>query len=234
MRSPLDTSRILTCEHGGNRVPARYEFLFKGQPDILKTHKGYDIGALTIARSLAKALAAPLFFAAETRLLIDQNRSLTNKNLFSKLSASLPPSEKQRLIVQWYEPHHDRIVREIRKRVIRGQHVLHCAIHSFAPVLHGRVRNADIGLLYDPASPFERSVVQSLRASLPGLRIRHNYPYRGTSDGLTRSLRRIFGTKRYCGIEMEINQSLLTRNASSRRAIGAMLAKALQSIGPFE
>jgi predicted N-formylglutamate amidohydrolase len=234
MKSAGTISLILTCEHGGNRVPARYGFLFKGQPDILKTHKGYDVGALTVARFLSKALAAPLVFSTETRLIIDQNRSLTNKNLFSKLSASLPPSEKQRLIVQWYEPHHDRIEREIRKRMNRVQHVLHCAIHSFTPVLHGQVRNADIGLLYDPASPFERSVVQSLRTSLPGLRIRLNYPYRGISDGLTRSLRRIFGPKRYCGIEIEINQSLLKNDAPSRRRICHKLACALQNIGPLQ
>jgi len=37
---------VLTCEHGGNRVPAAYRALFEGAEALLATHAGYDIGAL--------------------------------------------------------------------------------------------------------------------------------------------------------------------------------------------
>jgi predicted N-formylglutamate amidohydrolase len=209
---------ILTCEHAGNRVPAGFRSLFKDHRAILHTHEAYDVGALPLARSLSRLLGAPLFFASETRLLIDQNRSLTNRNLFSRFSEHLPASVKQKLIGAVYRPYQERIVHRVRKCLSGRQRVLHCAIHTFTPVLRGQIRNADIGILYDPASSFERSVVQSLRKtlhdSLQNLRIRCNYPYRGTSDGLTRSLRRMFGMKRYAGIEIEINQKALRGSAA--------------------
>ena len=41
------------------------------------------------------------------------------------------------------------------------------------------------------------------------MKVRFNYPYKGTSDGLTTTLRKKFGP-RYVGIEIEINQKLLS------------------------
>jgi hypothetical protein len=41
--------------------------------------------------------------------------------------------------------------------------------------------------------------------------VRRNYPYRGTADGFTTYLRRQFSARKYLGIELEVNQSLLGR-----------------------
>ena len=38
---------VLTCEHGGNDIPETYKKLFPND-DLLKTHRGYDIGALDL------------------------------------------------------------------------------------------------------------------------------------------------------------------------------------------
>ena len=88
--------------------------------------------------------------------------------------------------------------------------MLHLSVHSFTPAIDGRVRNADVGLLYDPARTAERRVCQQLQRALqsahPELRVRRNYPYRGTADGFTTYLRRLFPDKQYAGIEIEINQ----------------------------
>lgn len=224
---------ILTCEHGGNHVPAAYRHLFKGHYDILRTHEGYDIGALSVARHLARRIAVPLFFADETRLLIDQNRSPGNPRLFSRFSRHLSEAQRTCLIRELYQPHHQRVVQAVKARVAGRIPLLHLAIHSFTPVLRGKTRNADIGILYDPASSAERSVAASLRAvlgaALPGVRIRCNYPYRGTSDGLTTALRSKFGTARYAGLEMEINQALLSVSRKRQR-IGHTLAAAIRSV----
>ena len=37
---------IITCEHGGNEVPAAYAPLFAGHEALLPTHRGWDAGAL--------------------------------------------------------------------------------------------------------------------------------------------------------------------------------------------
>ena len=89
--------------------------------------------------------------------------------------------------------------------------VIHLGIHSFTPILNNVVRNADVGILYDPARPWEAqvatSIIEEIQARAPELRIRRNYPYLGKSDGLTTSLRKKFGPA-YVGIEIEINQKL--------------------------
>jgi Predicted N-formylglutamate amidohydrolase len=88
-------------------------------------------------------------------------------------------------------------------------------IHSFTPILNNVVRNADVGILYDPSREAEchiaDALISEIHARAPQLRIRRNYPYRGTSDGLTTELRQKFG-EAYAGIEIEINQALLTSN----------------------
>ena len=33
---------VITCEHGGNRIPALYRGLFHGQRRQLESHRGYD------------------------------------------------------------------------------------------------------------------------------------------------------------------------------------------------
>lgn len=65
---------IVTCEHGGNHIPVRYAALFAAAGDVLKTHRGWDPGALPLARRFAKTLGTPLFFSTTSRLLVDLNR----------------------------------------------------------------------------------------------------------------------------------------------------------------
>ena len=59
---------IITCEHGGNRIPAPYRRLFREQSALLDSHRGYDPGSLVMAKALARACRAPLFFVAVVRL----------------------------------------------------------------------------------------------------------------------------------------------------------------------
>ena len=50
---------MLTCEHGGNRVPRRLSRAFAPIRGMLATHRGWDPGALELAvtRSLAERMA---------------------------------------------------------------------------------------------------------------------------------------------------------------------------------
>src|SRR5258706_969327 len=54
---------IVTCEHGGNRIPRRWATLFRGRRTWLRSHRGYDLGAAPVAKHVADALHAPLFIA---------------------------------------------------------------------------------------------------------------------------------------------------------------------------
>jgi hypothetical protein len=46
---------------------------------------------------------------------------------------------------------------------------------------------------------------------LPMIRVRRNYPMRGTREGLTQSLRREFPPESYLGIELQMNQAWCAR-----------------------
>ncbi len=143
---------LVTCEHAGNTIPGRYRKYFDGSDTLLKSHRGWDIGALGAAKALARALGCPLYFTSVSRLLVDCNRSLSNRNLFGEAVRHLSVAEKEELLACHYHPYRNSIEEEIGKLVTPGKAVLHLAIHSFTPELNGAVRNADIGLLYDPAT----------------------------------------------------------------------------------
>jgi len=55
---------LITCEHGGNRIPARYRPLFACHGALLASHRGYDPGALALARDFASADSTLRAFAA--------------------------------------------------------------------------------------------------------------------------------------------------------------------------
>lgn len=238
MASPV--SMLVTCEHGGNSVPPRYRPLFRGQEALLRTHRGYDPGGLVMAKDLAAALDATLFVATVSRLLIDLNRSPRNPLLYSEATRHAPATVRREILDAYYLPYRDRVEACIADAVGKGRRVVHISSHSFTPVLDGEVRNADIGLLYDPGRAAERGLCQAWRAALksaaPEYRVRRNYPYTGISDGFTAYLRRQFAETAYAGIELEINQQHVMQGGRSwrrlRRAVVTTLQEALATPPP--
>lgn len=206
---------LLTCEHAGNTVPREYQHLFAGRQRLLASHRGYDRGTAELAQSMAAQLHVPLLSATTTRLLVDLNRSPGHPQLFSPFTCKLDDGARLRLLRDYYYPYRRRVAQWIRRRVERGVAVLHVSVHSFTPVRHGQVRRADVGLLYDPARPWEQALCAQwqrlLQHAAPALVVRRNYPYRGAADGQTTALRREFAGNWYAGIELEINQRWVRR-----------------------
>jgi predicted N-formylglutamate amidohydrolase len=204
---------LVTCEHGGNRIPAPLRAVFRDHGMVLATHRGYDPGALTMARALAAALAAPLVTSTISRLVVDLNRSIGHPQLFSTATRDLPRDARAAIVAAHYLPYRTAVQRLVARSVARGHRVIHVASHSFTPVLDGKVRQADVGLLYDPARRGELELCARWKESLalrdPALRVRRNYPYAGKGDGLTACLRRYFPQAAYVGIELEVNQRIV-------------------------
>ena len=239
---PAAAAIVITCEHAGNRVPTEYAHLFASAraQTALKTHRGYDLGALPIARTLGRQLDVSVISHDVTRLLVDVNRSVGHPRLFSEFSRALTVAERAEVLERHYEPHRRAVLAAVEHHVSAGQRVLHLSVHSFTPRLNGRVRTAEVGLLYDPVRRAEADFSARWKGALEaggtsrGLgrrnkqsdwRIRRNYPYRGASDGLTTSLRRAFPRTSYLGIELEVNQAMLTKAA--QKAVGAAFAGSL-------
>jgi len=201
---------VFTCEHGGNRIPPSYRELFAPHRALLQTHRGFDAGALIMARALAVAFSAPLLSATVSRLLVDLNRSVGHPHLHFEPVLELPGPRRVQILKRHYQPYRSQAERLMAHAIAARGRVIHISCHSFTPELHGKRRNADVGLLYDPARPGERALCAHWKHTLgiraPELAVRRNYPYAGRNDGLTSWLRKRHSPDAYVGIELELNQ----------------------------
>lgn len=201
---------LITCEHGGNRIPSRYREFFRDREALMQSHHAYDRGALQLAQDMAAAHSASLFVSTISRLLIDLNRSPGHPKLYSEAIRRLSPEIRREILQRYYLPYRSKVETTIAQAVDAGTRVIHVSCHSFTPEFDGRLRDADIGLLYDPVRMDEARLCRHWQAALkniaPQLCTRMNYPYKGISDGLATHLRRRFGPEHYLGIELEVNQ----------------------------
>lgn len=203
-------SALITCEHASNAVPGRWRELFDGHEEVLDSHRGWDPGTRELGRTLAGRLGAPLLVSEATRLLIDLNRSAGHPRRFSEFTRTLSRSERAHIERELWLPHwqaYRELLDESPGRVV------HLACHSFTPVMDGRERRVEIGLLYDPSRQTEKRFCQRLRREIearrPELRVRMNAPYRGTANGLGQQHRRLFPAERLISVELEVNQRLV-------------------------
>ena len=230
MRRP-ELRLLLSCEHGGREVPRSHAHLYRGQNALLATHRGWDLGALEVARTLARATGAPLLYTETTRLLVDANRSAHNRAVYSEFTRDLPLAERRALIERHHRPHWQRVREEIARLGKGGARVVHIAVHSFTPVWRGVPREIDVGLLYDPARRAERAFCDlwrdALRRASPGLRVRRNAPYHGRSDGLGRALRHELPARDYLALEIELCQVLID-TAARRARIAPLVVRTLR------
>jgi predicted N-formylglutamate amidohydrolase len=147
---------VITCEHGGNRIPAPYRDLFHthAHQALLDSHRGYDPGALIMARALATTFAAPLVASTVSRLLVDLNRSVGHPSLHSEATRKAPAEVRQRILKQYYQPYRAQAERVVRQAIADHGLVIQLSSHSFTPELNGKVRDADMAcsmIRLDPA-----------------------------------------------------------------------------------
>lgn len=200
---------VLSCEHGGNDVPDDYKYLFRKADRSLNSHRGYDIGALELFHLIKGEFIVYKQCTTVSRLLVDVNRSLYRRTLFSEFTKGLTKEEKKVILDNFYyafrRPFEEKMISLWTERKI----VLHLSVHSFTPSLNGEIRATDFGILYNPERDGEKRFAKiwkmELNRVLPGYRVRYNYPFRGKPDGHVRYLRDR-EKEYYLGIEFEMNQ----------------------------
>lgn len=200
----MNDNFIISCEHGGNKIPdfAKHEIFIPEK--ILNSHKAYDKGACSIAIKLGELLGKKPIINTYSRLVIDFNRSLHHKNIFSKYSKNIKSEIRDQLVKEYSN------YRQVLEKKIKVE-TIHLSVHSFTPIMNGIKRNCDFAVLYDPINVKERQIAIQIKRELTkvGIRCRLNYPYQGKADGLTTFFRKKIG-KGYYGLELEFNQSIVT------------------------
>ncbi len=226
-------SLLVTCEHASCDIPKAYKAIFNKEKDRLLSHEGWDIGALACYKLISQNLDCQSKYARWSRLLIDLNRSLHHPKIFSNITKTLADDEKKTIVGQYYQPYREEVTNLVAEAAKKNKSILHLSIHSFCPELQSVVRNADIGLLYDPGRSKEKAFALQLKHALialdPKLKIRMNYPYKGTADGFTTHLRKQFKPSQYSGIEIEINQKHALQTKQSAK-INHCLLKACEAV----
>jgi N-formylglutamate amidohydrolase len=213
-------SPLVTCEHGGNRVPDAWRHRFAGAQDVLWSQRGYDKGALRLATTLASALGAPLVASTTTRLLVDPARSPDDPGLFSEWTRDLPTEEKKRVLAEHYAPHRQEVQR---------------LAESLAPVLHLAVCSlaggAEVRLRCDGERKRERELCLALKRELgavdPSLRVAEDLGA-ASAVGLAGHLRRTLPPEGYLGVDVELDADVADeprRAEAVAHALTAALAR---------
>ncbi len=224
---------VVTCEHGGNEIPGEYEKLFHNYRELLKSHRGFDPGALDLAKKINENAGDYFFYSTTSRLLVELNRSLHHPNLFSVVTFPLAKETKNKILLQYYDPYRNEVENKICELIEAGNKILHLSVHTFTPVLDEQERKADIGLLFDSARKKEKAFCKQWKLKMTDFckdfKIRFNYPYLGSADGFTTALRKKFISENYIGIELEVNQKFIFKEKRNYGKLESCISDSLKA-----
>jgi predicted N-formylglutamate amidohydrolase len=223
---------VLVCDHASNRVPRRLDNL--GLDALqLADHIGWDPGAAEVARGLSTQLDAPLVLSGYSRLVIDCNRPLSSPGSIAEQSADidipgnsgLTPEDRKARIDALFLPYHRAIDRLLDSRALRPTLLL--SIHSFTPILNGRLRPWSIGISYGRDQHLAKLLLRAL-AQWEDLAVGENEPYPIETD-IDYTLPQHGEGRGLLCVMIEIRQDGL-RTAEDARAWAARLATAYRLI----
>ncbi len=225
-------SILISCEVGGDEVPAALiappdgglrstkRDSKKRLPGELPTTIPGDDSAAYVAERLAAGFDAALVLNRYSPELIDVSRSLHHRELFPKMTRRWNAEDRQRLIDEIHVPYRDQIRRAIAGGLLRSSYVIHLSVRTFESLSRGKNRRADVGLLYDPSNVDEVDLcldwIDELYEEAEMLRVRRNYPRRGTTDSITKAMRTEFAGTHYLGIEVLLNRAWSGRAVALR------------------
>ena len=210
----------------------------KMRPGKLPATLSCDEPAAYVAQRLASKLQVPLLLNRYSPDLIDVTHSLHHRSLFPQQTRAWSTEQRHRLIETIYEPYRSSVRKAIRTGLDRSGYLIHLSISTFDIQKKKKIQRADAGLLYDPACDHEvdlcLDLVDELYEEVPMLRVRRNYPGRGTTDRLTKTMRTEFAEENYFGIELMLNRAWVGRPLPIRDEVIDGIAWTLQLVAELE
>lgn len=185
-----------------------------------------------MADRLATLLHMPCLKNPYRHDLIDVTRSLHHRQLFGDVTKSWSTDRKQQLIDVAYHPYRNRIEMGLKRVLQQFTFVVHLSVRTFDLRQGDKLRRTDVGLMYDPSREDELGLcldwINDLYDANPNLRVRRNYPRRGTVDCLTKAMRQRFPVDQYIGIEVWMNRAWAARKVRLREEAIEYFADALR------
>ena len=233
-------SVFISCEQGGLLLPPALSERPELAPERLATqglafNASSDASARSVSSQLAGFLNVPMLCNEFSTELIDVRRSLHHRELLGKKTRKWKAEDRQWLIDTIYLPYRQRIRQVIANMLVQHSYVTHLSIQTFdLRSKKGKLRRTDVGLLYDPAREDEVDFcldwIDEMYDEAPMLKVRRNYPSRGTNDSLAKAMRAEFAGMPYLGIEVWLNRAWAGRNVTLRTEAIKGMAWALRQV----
>ena len=203
-------------------------------PKALQRHIGWDIGALAVARELAKNLPGELIYQRYSRLAVDCNRPLDSPALILEVSAGTPVpgnvgiscAQREQRICEIWHPFSDAIEHALDDRAQRSVPTALVSVHSFTPRLHGVDRPWHIGLLFNRNAELATMLAKYLRVEAPDAVIGLNEPY-VVADDDDNTIPRFGEARGIPHVLIEIRNDLI-RTTDGQSRWGHVLTRSLQ------
>ncbi len=210
---------LLVGDHAGNQVPARLSNLGISDAELAR-HIGWDIGVRALGERLATLLDATFIAQRFSRLVIDCNRDPASADAAPAVSDGTRVPENDGLGASAFEerrraihaPYHERIARELDRRIAMGKRPLFVSLHSFTPSLGERPRPWHLGVLYDGGDTALSRALLAEAARDGDVLVGDNEPYRMDGTDYTVPRHAIFRGLPY--LELEFRQDELADGAS--------------------
>lgn len=175
---------LLLCDHADNFIPRSLDALGM-TPEQLERHIAYDIGIAPVTRQLAEALDAPAVFSHFSRLIVDPNRQLDDPTLIPKISdgtvvpgnRELDAAAVEARLETFHRPYHVTVTRQLDAMQAEGRTPVLVSMHSFTPVMRGRERPWEIGILWNTDTRLPLPMIEACRRR--GYCVGDNEPYSG-------------------------------------------------------
>ncbi len=176
---------LVVCDHASRAFPGAMQRL--GLPPLQTwEHIAWDIGAGEIARGISNALDAPAVLAGYSRLVVDCNRPPYHEESIRGESdgwvipgnQALDELERRARLACFFDPYHEAIAAMLGGYRARGVAPLMVSVHTFTPLMAGRLRPWHVGVLWDKDESSARYMIERLGA-IDGVVVGDNEPYSG-------------------------------------------------------